>query len=140
MSVGSGAREMASILDTALLQALLLTGQSSAALELLRGVNYCDMKICEEIIRKGNLNVALLELYKCNSLHRQALELLHKLVEESRSEQPEIIQRFKPEDIVEYLKVAFLETFLIFLVTVKWLALAKFVADLKTKEMIWVGS
>ncbi|XP_058777856.1 vacuolar sorting protein 39-like [Vicia villosa] len=104
VSVSSGAREMASILDTALLQALLLTGQSSAALELLRGVNYCDMKICEEILRKGNLNVALLELYKCKSLHRQALELLHKLVEESRSSQSEITQRFKPEDIVEYLK------------------------------------
>ncbi|KAL5099435.1 hypothetical protein RYX36_003762 [Vicia faba] len=104
VSVSSGAREMASILDTALLQALLLTGQSSAALELLRGVNYCDMKICEEILRKDNLNVALLELYKCKSLHRQALELLHKLVEESRSSQSEITQRFKPEDIVEYLK------------------------------------
>lgn len=104
ISVGSGAREMASILDTALLQALLLTGQSSAALEILRGVNYCDMKICEEILRKGNLNAALLELYKCKSLHRQALELLHKLVEESRSSQSEITQRFKPEDIVEYLK------------------------------------
>ncbi|XP_057449390.1 vacuolar sorting protein 39 isoform X3 [Lotus japonicus] len=102
--VSSGAREMASILDTALLQALLLTGQSSVALELLRGVNYCDLKICEEILRKGNHNVALLELFKCNSLHREALELLHKLVEESRSSQSEITQRFKPEDIVEYLK------------------------------------
>lgn len=98
---------MASILDTALLQALLLTGQSSVALELLRGVNYCDLKICVEILRKGNHNVALLELFKCNSLHREALELLHKLVEESRSSQSEITQRFKPEDIVEYLKVTF---------------------------------
>ncbi|KAK7307536.1 hypothetical protein VNO77_40698 [Canavalia gladiata] len=104
ISVSSGAREMASILDTALLQALLLTGQSSAALELLRGVNYCDLIICEEILRKGNHHVALLELYKCNSLHREALLLLHKLVEESKSGQPEITHRFKPEDIVEYLK------------------------------------
>ncbi|KAJ1415315.1 WD40-repeat-containing domain superfamily [Sesbania bispinosa] len=104
MPVSSGAREMASILDTALLQALLLTGQFSVALELLRGVNYCDLKICEDILRKGNHNVALLELYKCNSLHREALELLHKLVEESRSSQSDITQRFKPEDIVEYLK------------------------------------
>jgi Vam6/Vps39-like protein vacuolar protein sorting-associated protein 39 len=114
ISVGSGAREMASILDTALLQALLLTGQSSAALEILRGVNYCDMKICEEILRKGNLNAALLELYKCKSLHRQALELLHKLVEESRSSQSEITQRFKPEDIVEYLKVTFFKNIVFF--------------------------
>jgi hypothetical protein len=130
MSVGSGARELAAILDTALLQALLLTGQSSAALELLRGVNYCDMKICEEILRKGNLNVALLELYKCKSLHRQALELLHKLVEESISSQSEITQRFKPEDIVEYLKVPFLETVCIFLVNFIGLTFAKFYADL----------
>lgn len=121
---------MASILDTALLQALLLTGQSSAALELLKGVNYCDMKICEEILRKGNLNVALLELYKCKSLHRQALELLHKLVGESRSSQSEITQRFKPEDIVEYLKVAFLEPLYIFPVNFNGLALAKLYADL----------
>ncbi|PNX63262.1 Vam6/Vps39-like protein, partial [Trifolium pratense] len=63
------------------------------------------MKICEEILRKGNLNVALLELYKCKSLHRQAIELLHKLVEESISSQSETTQRFKPEDIVEYLKL-----------------------------------
>ncbi|CAL0331864.1 unnamed protein product [Lupinus luteus] len=102
--VSSGAREMASILDTALLQALLFTGQSSLVLELLKGLNYCDLKICEEILRKGNHHVALLELYKYNSLHREALELLHKLVEESNSKQSEITQRFKPEDIVEYLK------------------------------------
>ncbi|KAG4386534.1 hypothetical protein AAZX31_11G066400 [Glycine max] len=102
--VSSGAREMASMLDTALLEALLLTGQSSVALELLRGVNYCDLKICEEILRKGNHHVALLELYKHNSLHREALELLHKLVDELKSSQSEITQRFKPEDIVEYLK------------------------------------
>ncbi|XP_020216979.1 vacuolar sorting protein 39 [Cajanus cajan] len=104
ISVSSGAREMASILDTALLQALLLTGQSSVALELLRGVNYCDLKICEEILQKGNHHVALLELYKHNSLHREALELLHKLLDESKSGQSEVNQRFKPEDIVEYLK------------------------------------
>ncbi|MED6155669.1 Vam6/Vps39-like protein [Stylosanthes scabra] len=102
--ISSGAREMASILDTALLQALLLTGQSSAALELLRSLNYCDLKICEEILQKGNHHAALLELYKCNSLHREALELLHKLVEESKSNQSEITHKFKAEDIVEYLK------------------------------------
>ncbi|KAK6237475.1 hypothetical protein QUC31_002944, partial [Theobroma cacao] len=40
--INSAAREMAAILDTALLQALLLTGQSSVALELLKCLNYCD--------------------------------------------------------------------------------------------------
>ncbi|KAA8531881.1 hypothetical protein F0562_006402 [Nyssa sinensis] len=106
ITIGSGAREMAAILDTALLQALLLTGQSSAALELLKGLNYCDVKICEEFLQKRNQYVALLELYKCNAMHREALKLLHQLVEESISEQPktELIQKFKPEMIIEYLK------------------------------------
>ncbi|BFG39114.1 hypothetical protein CerSpe_253880 [Prunus speciosa] len=104
--VTSGAREMAAILDTALLQALLLTGQASAALELLKGVNYCDVKICEEILQKNNHHAALLELYRCNSMHHEALKLLHQLVEDSKSNQvqTELIQKLKPESIVEYLK------------------------------------
>ncbi|TXG59635.1 hypothetical protein EZV62_014208 [Acer yangbiense] len=104
--INSGAREMAAILDTVLLQALLLTGQSSAALELLKVLNYCDVKICEEIIQKGNHYVALLELYKSNSMHREALKLLHQLVEESKSNQSqaEFTQKFNPESIIEYLK------------------------------------
>ena len=108
--VTSRAREIAAILDTALLQALLLTGQSSVALELLKGLNYCDVKICEEILLKSNHHAALLELYKCNSMHHEALKLLHQLVEESKSNQvqPEVIQKLKPESIVEYLKVHFL--------------------------------
>lgn len=101
---------MAAILDTALLQALLLTGQSSAVLELLKGLNYCDMKICEEILQKGNHYAALLELYKCNSMHREAFKLLYQLIEESKSNQSiaELTQQFKPESIIEYLKVNFL--------------------------------
>ncbi|XWS45411.1 hypothetical protein CRYUN_Cryun15aG0134400 [Craigia yunnanensis] len=104
--INSAAREMAAILDTALLQALLLTGQSSAALELLKGLNYCDVKICEEILQKGNHHAALLELYRSNSMHREALKLLHQLVEESKSNQlqAELIQKFSPEAIIEYLK------------------------------------
>lgn len=99
------------MLDTALLQALLLTGQSSAALELLKGLNYCDMKICEEILQKNNHYTALLELYKCNSMHREALNLLHQLVKESKSNQmpTELPQKFKPESIIEYLKVSFIK-------------------------------
>ncbi|ONH96827.1 hypothetical protein PRUPE_7G154500 [Prunus persica] len=104
--VTSGAREMAAILDTALLQALLLTGQASAALELLKGLNYCDVKICEDILQKNNHHAALLELYRCNSMHHEALKLLHQLVEDSKSNQvqTELIQKLKPESIVEYLK------------------------------------
>nr|XP_043607613.1 vacuolar sorting protein 39-like [Erigeron canadensis] len=102
----SGAREMAAILDTALLQALLLTGQSAAALDLLKGLNYCDLKISEEILRNGNHYLCLLELYRGNSLHREALTLLHNLIEESKSDEPkiELSQKFKPEMIIEYLK------------------------------------
>lgn len=100
---------MAAILDTTLLQALLLTGQSSVALELLKGLNYCDLKICEDILQKNSHYTALLELYKCNSMHREALKLLNQLVEESTSNQmpAELTRKFKPESIIEYLKVSF---------------------------------
>ncbi|EYU40165.1 hypothetical protein ABFS82_08G076800 [Erythranthe guttata] len=104
--ISSVARDTAAILDTALLQSLLLTGQPSAALELLKGLNYCDLRICEEFLRERNQYVCLLELYKCNSMHREALELLHKLSEESNSSNPPagLIQKFKPEMIIDYLK------------------------------------
>ncbi|KAF8402378.1 hypothetical protein HHK36_013333 [Tetracentron sinense] len=103
--ISSGAREMAAILDTALLQALLLTGQSSAALELLRVPNYCDAKICEEFLEQRNYYSALLELYKCNEMHREALKLLNQLVESSLGHlQSELDQKFRPEMIIEYLK------------------------------------
>ncbi|KAL4582952.1 hypothetical protein LXL04_007514 [Taraxacum kok-saghyz] len=106
VSTDSGAREIAAICDTALLQALLLTGQVVAVLELLKSFNYCDMKICEEILQKGNHDVCLLGLYKYNSMHREALKLLHELVEDSKLEHPKITTRnkFKPEMIIEYLK------------------------------------
>ncbi|KAI3785289.1 hypothetical protein L1987_44405 [Smallanthus sonchifolius] len=102
----SGAREMAAILDTALLQALLPTGQAVAALDLLKGFNYCDLNICEEILQKGNHDSCLLELYKYNSMHREALKLLHQLVESATSDEPKVArsQKFNPEMIIEYLK------------------------------------
>ncbi|OVA07026.1 Clathrin [Macleaya cordata] len=104
--VSSGSREMAAILDTALIQALLLTGQSSAALELLKGPNYCDLKISEEFLQQRKYYTALLELYKCNGMHREALELLNQLVEESKTGQvqSELMQNCRPDTIIEYLK------------------------------------
>lgn len=104
--ISSVARDTAAILDTALLQALLLTGQPSAALELLKGLNYCDVRICEEFLQERNQYVCLLELYRCNAMHREALMLLHKLVDESNSSNPpaELTQKFKPEMIIDYLK------------------------------------
>ncbi|KAK2974991.1 hypothetical protein RJ640_012857 [Escallonia rubra] len=104
--INSGAREMAAIVDTALLQALLRTGQASAASELLNGLNYCDVKICEEFLQKRNQYACLLELYKCNMMHHEALKLLHQLIDESNPDQlqAELTQKFKPEMIIEYLK------------------------------------
>lgn len=101
---------MAAILDTALLQALLHTGQSGAAIELLKGVNYCDVKICEEILMKSKNYSALLELFKSNSMHHEALKLLNHLAEESKSiqSQTDATQIFSPELIIEYLKAGFL--------------------------------
>ncbi|KAF7850799.1 hypothetical protein BT93_L4995 [Corymbia citriodora subsp. variegata] len=106
IAISSVARDMATILDTVLLQALLLTGQSSAAVELLKGLNYCDVKICEEILQNSSHYKALLELYKSNSMHREALKLLHHLVEESKSNESKAVltQKFNPEMIIEYLK------------------------------------
>ncbi|XP_013598746.1 PREDICTED: vam6/Vps39-like protein [Brassica oleracea var. oleracea] len=106
ISLNSGAREMAAILDTALLQALLHTGQSGASVELLKGVNYCDVKICEEILMKSKSYSALLELFKSNSMHHEALKLLNQLSEESKSNQSQtdVKQIFSPELIIEYLK------------------------------------
>ena len=87
LPLNSGAREMAAILDTALLQALLHTGQSGAAADLLKGVNYCDVNICEEILMKSKIYSALLELFKSNSMHHEALKLLKQLLEDSKSNQ-----------------------------------------------------
>ncbi|KAJ8439744.1 hypothetical protein Cgig2_009568 [Carnegiea gigantea] len=105
--ISSGGRERAAILDTALLQALILTGQSFAAVELLKGLNYCDLKICEEFFQKRNHYTALIELYKCNDMHREALKLLLHLVEESKSDRPraDLTQKFTPEMIIDYLKI-----------------------------------
>lgn len=104
--ISSGGRERAAILDTALLQALILTGQSSTAVELLKGLNYCDLKICEEFLQKRKNYTALLGLYKCNDMHREALKLLLQLVEESKSDRPrpDLPQKFTPEMIIDYLK------------------------------------
>lgn len=107
---------MAAILDTALLQALFLTGQSSAATNFLKVLNYCDVKICEEFLQKRSQYACLLELYRSNSMHREALKLLHQLVEESKSEQTpvELSLKFKPDMVIEYLKVCLFIYFYLF--------------------------
>ncbi|CAL4926989.1 unnamed protein product [Urochloa decumbens] len=100
------AREMATVLDTSLLQALILTGQSSGATELLKGLNYCDLKICEEFLKERSEYMVLLELYRSNEMHREALQLLNQLVEESKSEMEntDFNKKFNPQMIIEYLR------------------------------------
>ncbi|XP_006650498.1 vacuolar sorting protein 39 [Oryza brachyantha] len=100
------AREMATVLDTSLLQALILTGQSSGAIELLKGLNYCDLKICKEFLQERNDYMVLLELYKSNEMHREALQLLNQLVEESKAEmgKTDFNKNFNPQMIIEYLR------------------------------------
>ena len=107
--ISSVARERASILDTALLQAMILTGHSTGALELMRGPNYCDLKICEEFLLEKKCHALLLELYKGKQMHREALKLLVQLVQESSSNatDPMSTQKFMPDMVIEYLKVPF---------------------------------
>lgn len=107
------AREMATVLDTSLLQALILTRQSSGAIELLKGLNYCDLKICEEFLKERSEYMVLLELYRSNDMHREALQLLNQLVEESKSEMEStnFNKKFDPQMIIEYLRVLFFPLF-----------------------------
>ncbi|XP_028554318.1 vacuolar sorting protein 39 [Dendrobium catenatum] len=103
--ISSVGRELATILDTALIQALLLTGQFLVAVDLVKGPNYCDLKICEEILKGRNDYEVLLELYKYNGMHHEALKLLHQLIEESNSSiTSSESQNFKPSMIINYLK------------------------------------
>uniref|UniRef100_A0A0E0KI90 CNH domain-containing protein n=1 Tax=Oryza punctata TaxID=4537 RepID=A0A0E0KI90_ORYPU len=100
------AREMATVVDTSLLQALILTGQSSGAIELLKGLNYCDLNICKEFLEERNDYMVLLELYRSNEMHREALQLLNQLVEESKAEmgKNDFNKKFNPQMIIEYLR------------------------------------
>jgi hypothetical protein len=105
----SVARELATVLDTSLLQALILTRQSSGAVELLKGLNYCDLKICEEFLKERSDYMVLIELYRSNDMHREALQLLNQLVEKSKSEMAntDSIKKINPQMIIEYLRVLF---------------------------------
>ncbi|XP_047092295.1 vacuolar sorting protein 39-like [Lolium rigidum] len=102
----SVARELATVLDTSLLQALILTRQSSGAVELLKGLNYCDLKICEEFLKERSDYMVLIELYRSNDMHREALQLLNQLVEKSKSEMAntDSIKKINPQMIIEYLR------------------------------------
>lgn len=99
-------KELSTILDTALLQGQLLSQQFAAALELLRGPNYCDVDSCEEMMVQGSYFKELLQLYKYNELHRKVLELLNRLaIENETMDKPQAAaQQVGPEEIIEYFK------------------------------------
>lgn len=51
------ARELAVVLDTALVQALLHTDNLSMALQLLSGPNFADVVACEDIMLEGSWQI-----------------------------------------------------------------------------------
>ena len=60
--------------------------------------------------------MVLLELYKSNEMHREALQLLNQLVEKSKSEMEntDFNKKFSPHMIIEYLRVQFIFPLLVF--------------------------
>ena len=85
-------------------------------MELLKGLNFCDLKICEEFLKERSDYMVLLELYKSNELHREALQLLNQLVEKSKyeMENTDFNKKFSPHMIIEYLRVQFIFPLLVF--------------------------
>ena len=85
-------------------------------MELLKGLNFCDLKICEEFLKERSDYMVLLELYKSNELHREALQLLNQLVEKSKyeMENTDFNKKFNPQMIIEYLRVQFIFPLLVF--------------------------
>ncbi|XP_024386372.1 vacuolar sorting protein 39 [Physcomitrium patens] len=102
----SGAREVAMILDTALVQALLSTDNLSMALQVLSGPNYADVDACEDVMLEGGHYAELVQLYKSNHKHREALLFLNRLAEhpESFAMPPKNPEQFGPKAIVQYLQ------------------------------------
>eukprot|EP00850_Spirogloea_muscicola_P007485 SM000038S14298 [mRNA] locus=s38:128851:133870:+ [translate_table: standard] len=77
------ARAAAIVLDTALLQVLLETEVDTAsAAPFLHAPNYCDVATCRSFLEaRGGSRQLLVQLYKANGLHQEALQLLHDQVE-----------------------------------------------------------
>ncbi|KAH8942321.1 hypothetical protein BDL97_14G092800 [Sphagnum fallax] len=100
------ARELAIVLDTALIQALLATDNLTTALQLLSGPNFADVGACEDVMLAGGHYRELLQLYKCNHDHRPALLLLNRLAEhpESFPVPPKDPTQFGSKAIVDYLQ------------------------------------
>ncbi|KAG0561985.1 hypothetical protein KC19_9G108400 [Ceratodon purpureus] len=101
-----GAREAAVVLDTALVQALLSTDNLAMALQVLSGTNYADVDACDDVMLEGGHYAELVQLYKSNHKHREALLFLNRLAEhpESFATPPKNPEQFGPKAIVEYLQ------------------------------------
>ncbi|KAK9165529.1 hypothetical protein Scep_000720 [Stephania cephalantha] len=115
--VGSGSREMATILDTALIQALILTGQLSAAIELLKDpmlVLEFSMLVLEscptqtiELFLSGNIPADLVNSYlkqHAPSMQGRYLELMLAMNENgiSGNLQNEMVQIYLSEVLEWY--------------------------------------
>lgn len=100
------AREAAVVLDTALVQALVSTDNLSMALQVLSGPNFADVGACEDVMLEGGHYAELVQLYKSNHKHREALLFLNRLAEhpESFATPPKNPEQFGHKAIVEYLQ------------------------------------
>jgi hypothetical protein len=91
-----GPEHQATLLDTALLQALLATESVKQAQQLVEGPNFCHVGTCEPLLLADGRFDELLSLYKSHGAHREALELLKRQVKEGLG--------FGHERLAEYLK------------------------------------
>jgi hypothetical protein len=100
------AREDAVILDTGLVQAVMYTDNLSMALQVLSGPNYADVGACEDVMLEGGHYAELVQLYKSNHKHREALLFLNRLAEhpESFPVPPKNPEQFGAKAIVDYLQ------------------------------------
>eukprot|EP00658_Telonema_sp_P-2_P021139 TRINITY_DN18398_c0_g1_i1.p1 TRINITY_DN18398_c0_g1~~TRINITY_DN18398_c0_g1_i1.p1 ORF type:complete len:873 (-),score=225.97 TRINITY_DN18398_c0_g1_i1:324-2804(-) len=68
--------EVASVLDTVLLKALLTLGREQQALELLGGKNHCHLEESARLLDKHGLEQGLVSLYTSNQMHARAIQIL----------------------------------------------------------------
>lgn len=98
-SHGLSPQHQATLLDTALLQALLSTDSVKQARQLLEGPNFCHVATCEPLLSAAGRFEELLALFKSHGAHREALDLLKRLAEDGSGG-----SAFGHERLAEYLK------------------------------------
>jgi len=102
--VFSACTDKATILDTALLKALILTQRelSDEMKDLLKRANYCHVHECERFLKEHMHYKALVYLYQSKSYHKEALDLISKTILKAKNE--ESIRNEWMEELIEYLK------------------------------------